>query len=84
MMITYTVLSTDGVAYPKQAEKLTMELISKEVNGHITRVILKDQVLLCDEDGLQRGLPPNALASGIAGRLLVGTVVSVPRNKGWG
>lgn len=83
-MITYTVMGTDNVATPKQAAKLTLELMQKEVGGFVATVRLKDQVLLCDEDGLPRRLPVNQLASAIAGQQLVGTVVSVPRNKGWG
>jgi len=83
-MVTYTVLGTDGTAVQRQAKQVSLEVAQREIGGYVEAVTLRDTVLLCDEEGLLKGLEYNQLASEMTGQYIVGTALVVPRNKGWG
>jgi hypothetical protein len=80
-----TLIPADGLlraVYPK-GEKWTLEELQAHVGGYIEplyRTHCKPgNVMLVDEDGLSKGLPPNNRASLKAGRPIVGTALIVPQ-----
>lgn len=60
--------------------KLTLEQMQQAVGGYVEQVKVLNpafghRILFCDEDGLLKQKPINKLASGIAGRNIVGDVL---------
>ena len=60
----------------------TLEALQAAVGGYIETVRLRvgDAVMIVNEEGLLLGLPYNTLASGFAGRAIVGTAIIVGVN----
>ena len=60
----------------------TLEALQAAVGGYIETVRLRvgDAVMIVNEEGLLLGLPYNTLASGFAGRTIVGTAIIVGVN----
>ena len=60
----------------------TLEALQAAVGGYIETVRLRvgDAVMIVNEEGLLLGLPYNTLASGFAGREIVGTAIIVGVN----
>jgi hypothetical protein len=57
-------------------EELTLESVHRLLGGYAAVVTIPgDHLMVCDEEGMCKGLPVNALASSIAGRTTVGPVI---------
>lgn len=56
----------------------------REVQGHVgglvelVRLRGTTDIMLVDEEGLLKGLPPNYKATALAGRVIVGTAIVIP------
>ena len=62
----------------------TLEEVQDLVGGYVEMVTSKEGIqLLCDEDGLPKGLPINHNASALAGRSLCGNVVALVGSARW-
>lgn len=76
--IQITVDGKSTVVTPKDGKKFSLEELQGFVGGYIERVgNVGRKTMYADEDGRPKGLPPNAVASEKAGRLIVGTVLIV-------
>lgn len=56
-------------------EPPTLERAQALVGGYVERIVVKEGILLVNEEGLLRQLPINPVASAIAGRPIVGHAV---------
>lgn len=69
---------------PSKGSKFTLKEIQDMVGGFVERLVLPDRaVMIVNEDGAPLGLPVNETASRLAGRMIVGDVVVLPRGRGW-
>lgn len=70
---------------------ITLEDAQKMVGGYVEVVHPKKMptvIMLVNEDGLDKGLPPNLVASQFYGGVIVGNAIIIPRDQmkaaGWG
>lgn len=66
---------------PANGKKFTLEELQGFVGGYIELLPLRGRRVLCNEDGLVRGLRPNYLASIACGMTLVGNVVELEKGE---
>lgn len=61
---------------PKNGKDFSLDELNKFVNGYIELVLLADKrYMVVNEEGLLLNLPPNMIASYIAGQYIVGDVL---------
>lgn len=69
---------------PSNGSKFALKDLQDMVGGYVERLALPDRaVMIVNEDGFPLGLPVNETASRLAGRVIVGDVVLLPRGMGW-
>lgn len=66
---------------PANGKDFTLEEMQKHIGGGYVEPLYLDRntVMMCDEDGLPKRLEANQAASELAGTLIVGKVLVMPR-----
>jgi hypothetical protein len=78
--------AVESMPEPAAEGKFSLEQLQEAVGGYIEVVPghlgeAEGLLMLADEEGLMKGLPINQMASMMAGRVLVGTVVVIPSGR---
>jgi len=77
------IIKADGTIEEIGDGEITLAVAQEAVDGFIEVVKLGDgeDVLLVNEDGLARNLPLNAVATKLAGQIVVGNVIKANRGQ---
>lgn len=82
-----TIIKADGTTtpvVPSKGTRFTLTEVQEIVDGYVERLRLsRGEVMLVDEEGVLKEKPVNRSASEIAGRMIVGDVLLLPRGMGW-
>jgi len=74
-----TVMRTDGSS--EERKRITFKECQEVVQGYVEVVYMEEFTVLCNEEGLLKGLPFNDKASDLVGMDLVGDVVLLSSGK---
>jgi hypothetical protein len=72
---------TEESVFPETGAKFSLEELQNFVGGYIEYVRTSGNVLVVNEEGLLRGLPPNPAASLLCGRFIVGDAVHCTKRE---
>lgn len=81
--VRITLFHADGTQEALDSDE-SLQKMQQAVKGYVEVLQLDDsRTMLINEEGLLRQMPPNLLASQMAGHLLVGPVVLLENSREW-